>query len=179
MMLKNTAAVYGVIAKFFHWVMAVLIVSMFMLAYTMINIPVSPVSDRLYSLHKATGLLLFGLVILRVIWRFINRTPKLPPLIPYWQRQLATLNMTVLYLLMLVMPLTGFFMSTLGHHSVSFYGIFTVLPLTDNQPVSKFFAEAHEIAAYLFVMSFTLHVIGAFYHPVLQRMWILTKRKIE
>ena len=72
MMLKNTVAVYGVIAKFFHWFMAALIIGMFMLAYTMINIPASHFSDRLYSLHKATGLFLFGLVILRLLWRFIN-----------------------------------------------------------------------------------------------------------
>jgi cytochrome b561 len=174
-MLKNTVTVYGSVAKFFHWLMAVLIIGMFMVAFTMINIPVSHFSDILFSLHKATGLLLFGLLILRLAWRFINKTPKLPPSIPLWQRQLAKFNITALYLLMLAMPLTGFFMSTLGDHAISFYGIFTIPPLADNQLVSKFFAKAHEILAYLLIASFTLHVIGAFYHPVLQRMWILPK----
>ncbi len=78
---------------------------------------------------------------------------------------------------MLAMPLTGFFMSTLGDHAISFYGIFIVLPLADNQLVSKFFAKAHEILAYLLIVSLTLHVIGAFYHPVLQRIWILPKKE--
>jgi cytochrome b561 len=178
-MLKNTAAVYGTIAKFFHWLMAVLIIGMFMVAFTMINIPASHFSDSLFSLHKATGLLLFGLLILRLAWRFINKTPKLPPSIPLWQRQLAKFNITALFLLMLTMPLTGFFMSTFGDHAVSFYGIFTVPPLADNQLVSKFFAKAHEILAYLLIASFTLHVIGAFFHPVLQRMWILPKSRVN
>ncbi|MGC1853921.1 MAG: cytochrome b [Candidatus Aquirickettsiella sp.] len=176
MMLKNSTTVYGTIAKFFHWFMALLIFGMFIVAYTMINIPTSHFSDVLFNLHKATGLLLFGLVTLRISWRFINRTPKLPPSIPYWQRQCAKLNIIALYLFMLAMPLTGFFMSTLGNHAISFYGIFTVLPLADNQLVSKFFAKAHEILAYLLIVSLTLHVIGAFYHPVLQRMWILPKK---
>lgn len=176
MMFKNTATVYGIIAKFFHWLMAALIIVMFIIAYTMINISASRFSDILFNLHRATGLLIFGLLILRLAWRFINKTPKLPPSIPLWQRQLAKFNITALYLLMLAMPLTGFFMSTLSNHAISFYGIFTVPPLADNQLVSKFFAKAHEILAYLLIASFILHVIGAFYHPVLQRMWVLPKK---
>lgn len=178
MMLKNTTTVYGSIAKFFHWLMALLIFGMFIVAYTMTNIPASHFSEDLYSLHKATGLLIFSLVILRLIWRFINIEPKLPPSIPFWQRQLSNINITALYLLMLAMPLTGFFMSTLGNHAISFYGIFTVSPLADNPLLSKFFAKAHEILAYLLIASFTLHVIGAFYHPVLQRMWVLSKNRV-
>lgn len=177
MRLKNTSTMYGLLAKFFHWLMAGLIIGMFMLAYTMINIPSSNFSALLYSLHKATGLLLFSLVILRLLWRFINIQPKLPSSIPYWQRQLAKLNITALYLLMLAMPLTGFLTSTLGNHMVSFYGIFTVSPLADNSLASNFFGKAHEILSYLLIASFTLHVIGAFYHPVLQRMWVFSKKK--
>lgn len=178
-MLKNTIAVYGSIAKFFHWLMATLIIAMFIMAFTMINIPTSHFSDVLFNLHKATGLLIFGLLILRLAWRFINKTPKLPPSIPLWQRQLAKFNITALYLLMAGMPLTGFFMSTLSDHAISFYGIFTIPALADNQLLSQFFAKAHEILAYLLIASFTLHVIGAFYHPVLQRMWILSKNKVK
>ncbi len=177
-MLKNTTTVYGTIAKFFHWLMAVLIFSMFIVAYAMINIPSSHFSEDLYNLHKATGLLLFGLVLLRLIWRFTNNEPKLPPSIPFWQRQLSKINITALYLLMLTMPLTGFLMSTFSNHAISFYGIFTVSSLADNQLLSKFFAKAHEILAYLLIAAFTLHVIGAFYHPVLQRMWVLSKNRV-
>ncbi len=67
-MLKNSTTVYGTIAKFFHWFMALLIIGMFIVAYTMINIPTSHFSDILFNLHKATGLLLFGLVTLRIGW---------------------------------------------------------------------------------------------------------------
>jgi cytochrome b561 len=178
MRLKNTSATYGTVAKCFHWLMAVLIIGMFMLAYTMINIPTSDFRERLYSLHKATGLLLFGLVILRLFWRFINIGPKLPPSIPLWQRQFAKLNIIALYLLMLAMPLTGFLMSTLGHHAVSFYGMLTIAPLANNPLASQFFNKTHEILAYLLIFSVTLHVIGAFYHPVLQRMRVLSKNRI-
>lgn len=178
-MLKNTSAVYGTIAKFFHWLMAALIIAMFIIAFTMINIPASNLSDVLFNLHKATGLLIFGLLVLRLAWRFTNKTPKLPPSIPLWQRQLAKFNITALYLLMFAMPLTGFFMSTLSDHPISFYGIFTIPALANNQALSKFFAKAHEIFAYLLIASFTLHVIGAFYHPVLQRMWFLPKNRMK
>ncbi len=178
MMLKNTVTRYGSTAKFFHWLMAVLVISMFIIAYTMINIPTSYFSDYLYKLHKATGLLIFGLVILRLVWRCINIAPKLPPSIPFWQRRLAGFNVIALYLLMFIMPITGFFMSSFGHHTVSFYGIFTLPPLANKPRLSQFFAKAHEVFAYLFIASLILHVIGAFYHPVWKRMWVLPKNRI-
>ncbi|EDP45674.1 cytochrome b [Rickettsiella grylli] len=174
-MLKNTVTIYGSVTKFFHWLMVVLIISMFIIAYTMINIPTSSFSDNLYKLHKATGLLIFGLVVLRLFWHVINVTPKLPPSIPFWQRRLAAFNVIALYLFMFLMPITGFFMSSFSQHAISFYGIFTLPPLANKPLVAQFFAKAHEIIAYLFIASLILHVIGAFYHPVLKRMWVLPK----
>jgi cytochrome b561 len=141
-MLKNTSTTYGSIAKLMHWLMALLIIAMFMVAYTMINSAQSGFSDTLYNLHKATGLLLFSLLALRLLWRFRNVQPRLPPSIPMWQRQLANCNIAALYFLMIAMPITGYFMSTLGNHAISFYGIFTFSPLADQHAASAFFTKA-------------------------------------
>ena len=177
-MIKNTLTTYGHIAKFFHWLMAIFFIGMFVIAYTMINISKSDFRYSLYDFHKATGILLFSLVALRLSWRLINIQPVLSVVLPFWQRLAARWNIIVLYILMFLMPMTGFLTSTLGGHDISFYGIFTISPLAHNQSASAFFSAAHEILSYLLSIAFVFHIIGTLYHhyflkdEIFKRMWI-------
>lgn len=181
-MLKNTTFAYGTIAKFFHWVMAVIFIGMFIVAYIMINIPKSDFRMSLYNLHKATGVLLFVLFALRLSWRMRNLQPKLQGLVPQWQLMMAHANIIFLYILMFAMPLSGFLTSTLGGHDISFYSLFIFPPLAHNSSASAFFADAHEILSYALIASFSLHVLGAAYHhlvlrdEVFKRIWISQPR---
>ena len=163
-MMKNTLASYGHIAKFFHWLMAILFIGMFTVAYIMINMSKSDFRNSLYGLHKATGILLFSLVSLRLAWRLINSKPALPKTTSVWQRNVAKCNIAALYLLMFLMPMTGFLTSTLGGHDITFYGIFTISPLAHNSATSEFYSNAHEILSYMLIATFILHVMGAVYH---------------
>jgi len=162
-MIKNTLTHYGYVAKSFHWLMAILFVVMFVVAYIMINIPKSNFRFLLYDVHKATGLLLLGLVALRLLWRFINLQPRLP-IVNKWVKVAAKSNIVLLYLMMILMPISGFLTSTLGGHEVSFYGIFTISPLAHDPNASVWFSNAHEIFSYLLLACFVLHIIGALFH---------------
>lgn len=163
-MLKNTDKWYGDIAKFFHWVVAALLFGMFMIAYVMINLPKTDFRFSLYDIHKATGILLFSLIAFRFIWRLINIQPTLPASLPRWQRSAAHVNILSLYLLMILMPITGFFTSTLGGHAISFYSLITISPLAHDKAASLFFSYAHEIVSILLIVAFFLHIMGAYYH---------------
>lgn len=173
-MIKNSLTTYGFIAKSFHWLMALLFTGMFIVAYIMINIPKSEFRFSLYDLHKATGILLFTLVGLRLAWRFFNVQPELTN-IPTWQKIAAKGNIALLYLIMIIMPVSGFLTSTLGGHDISFYGIFTFAPLDHNAEYSEFFAEAHEYLSYLFIAAFSVHVLGSLYHHYFLRDGIFKK----
>ncbi|RDH40879.1 MAG: cytochrome b [Candidatus Aquirickettsiella gammari] len=178
-MMKNTRNTYGQIAKCFHWLMAFLIIGMYLVAYMMINISPSHFRDSLYNFHKATGLLLLGLVALRLWWRVFNVQPTLPASISIWQRHAANWNIVGLYILMFAMPITGFLSSTLANHAITFYGLFTILPLANNHTASRFFSKSHEIASYLLIMFFALHVIGAFYHHFFLKDDVLIRMRLR
>ncbi len=175
-MIKNTTSNYGIIAKSFHWLMAALLIGMFIIAYIMINMGKSPYRWTLYDIHKATGLLIFVLFAMRLFWRMLNTQPTLSH-IPRWQQRAAKTNILFLYLLMCIMPITGFLTSTLGGHDITFYGLFTITAYAHNEVASDFFGQAHEIISYLLIAAFSLHVMGALYHHfllkdgVLKRMW--------
>ncbi len=178
-MMKNTRSTYGAVAKFFHWLMALLLIGMYLVAYTMINLSQSNFSDSLYAFHKATGLLLLGLVALRLVWRVFNVQPTWSPSISIWQRHAANWNIVGLYILMFVMPITGFLASTLANHAIRFYGLVTISPLATNHNASKFFSKSHEICAYLLLIFFALHVIGAFYHHFFLKDDVLIRMRLR
>jgi len=175
--MKNTLHHYGLVTKLLHWVMAGLFIGMFIVAYVMTYISKSDFRMSLYDLHKATGLLLFALVVLRVGWRYCNIQPVTPEERSSW-RQLAKLCIVfAFYILMIVMPLSGFLTSTAGGHAITFYGLFTIAPLAQNAAVSAFFSGAHEWLSYGLIACFSVHVAAALYHHfllrdnVLRRMW--------
>jgi cytochrome b561 len=178
MMMNNTTTTYGSISKSLHWAMAVLFLGMFTVAYIMINISGSGFKFTLFDLHKATGLLLFALVTIRLAWCLCHVRPRLPSSVPLWQQHVARGNIVVLYVLMFAMPITGFLTSTLGGHDINFYKLFTISPLAHNKSASGFFSQAHELLSYLLIAAFVMHVMGALYHHyilkdrVLRRMWI-------
>jgi cytochrome b561 len=161
-MLKNTTQAYGIIAKSLHWSMAILIVGMFVLAYTMMNLPDSAFKFSLYNLHKSTGLLLWAIFFIRLVWLFTNHQPGITA--PVWQQRAAFWNKVSLYLLMFAMPTTGFFMSTLSGRSVTFFSLFTIEPFTKNPTLGSFFHSAHVYLSYFLIAAFVIHVLGALYH---------------
>jgi cytochrome b561 len=162
-MLKNTSTTYGSVTKFFHWLMVILLISMFIFGYTMTSMN-TDTKYSLYDIHKATGLLLFALVTLRLSWRWINPQPPLPNTVARWQKVIAKLTIGLLYLCMFFMPITGYLTSTLGNHDISFYGLFVLSPLANNHQASEFFAGAHEWVSYLLIFAFSMHILGTLYH---------------
>src|SRR6266704_2589537 len=77
-MLRNTADSWGAPAKFFHWVMAALILAQIALGLTAASWRVSPTKIELFFWHKSTGMLILLLVALRLLWRLANPASNIP-----------------------------------------------------------------------------------------------------
>ena len=175
MMFKNTLITYGIGTRLLHWIMAALIIGLLAIGFYMTNIDKSDSKWYLYSLHKATGTLVLGLIVLRIIWRFSNIWPGLPDNTPKWQANLAHFNIFFLYCMMLLMPITGFFGSIVGGHDISFYGLFTIPAIANDKDTSKLLFEIHEIAPYFLIASIGLHLFAAFYHHFIMKDNVLLR----
>lgn len=176
-MIKNNSYNYGWVAKALHWSVAFIIIGIFTIGYVMTYIPKSSFRLSLYDFHKATGLVLFSLILIRLVWRFSNEQPALPENISKIQKYIAHANILMLYLLMFLMPITGFLRSSLGGYPITFYSLFTLSPLSHNHGISELFSQIHLWLGYLLAGAFTLHVIGALHHQLIlkdalmKRMW--------
>ena len=180
-MLKNTIDSYGWLSKLLHWVMTLAIITMFVVAYIMTDMPGdNPTKGLLYGGHKSVGLTLLVLVVIRFGWRLMNLVPLLPDTMPAWQKFLAHANVLFLYAAILTMTLSGFLMSyyTWG---VPWFGLFTLKAAVTNKEFASLMKDVHEIASYFLIVSFCAHVLAALYHHfvrkdnILRRMWIEKK----
>ncbi len=163
-LLHNTQQRYGRIAKFFHWLIAILIICMLIAGFTMINMQANLQKWQIYSIHKATGLVVLILVFLRFIWRAINIKVDYAANIPNWMRLLANISHKLLYMMMFAMPISGIGMSLFAKHEISFYGLFIIKPFEPNFLLAKFLASIHFYSAILLVFLISIHIAAALFH---------------
>nr|WP_241773633.1 cytochrome b/b6 domain-containing protein [Rickettsia asembonensis] len=177
MLLTNTENSYGLIAKLFHWLMSIIVIVMLIVGFSMDNFIEPPLKWQLYGIHEATGIVVLSLVIIRLLWKFYNANVLLPEDMPNWQKKAANININLLYLLMLLMPISGFFMTILSNHHIDFYGLFTINSFAQDLQFAKIFKKIHKKVALLFTALIILHILAALYHHfirkdnVLKRMW--------
>src|SRR5215208_1632639 len=103
MKLRNSINRFGFIAIIFHWLIAVLIIVLLILGWTMVALPIGLQKLKLYGWHKELGFLVLGLSLLRLLWRLINVTPNLA--LPLWEKIAARMVHWIFYGLMLALPL--------------------------------------------------------------------------
>ena len=73
---RNSSSNYGLVSITMHWLVAVAVVVLFALGYWMVGLTYYSSWYRTApDIHKSIGLLLLGLMVLRIIWRFLNRGP--------------------------------------------------------------------------------------------------------
>ena len=101
MQLRNSAARYGVVTKALHWAVAGLLVVQFAIGF-------GGGGDE--DTHATIGLLLLALVVLRLLWRWTTRLPDWAPTLSGGERLLVHWNERLLYLCLLVKPLSGLFL---------------------------------------------------------------------
>jgi cytochrome b561 len=164
-MLKNTRETYGTVSKTLHWLIALLIITLVIVGYIMTDMAPADLKWTFYSLHKATGVTVFMLVILRLIWRLQNISPSLPASLPQWQVFLSGFTIALLYMMMFLMPLSGLTFSVMSGHAVSYFGLFTIPALTQGPTSMGSLARTiHVYGAYSLIGLVTLHILGGLYH---------------
>jgi len=109
MNIKNTTDSYGLIAKFLHWVTAVLFLGSYISVYYRhwFTEDKTPENWTALQLHLSIGISLIVVVSLRVIWRIINQAPDHEPGTRL-EHLAAHIGHYTLYAIMIIMPITGY-----------------------------------------------------------------------
>ena len=167
---------YNPISVVFHWLMAAIIVATWSIAIVVSDMPLSPARITGYSWHKWLGVTVFFLVLLRLVWRATHPAPQLEIKMPVWQERAMQLTHFALYLLMIVIPLVGWLMSSAKGYTVNYFGLFE-LPdlLSKDKALGHQLKDLHEYLADMLVALVCLHVLAALKHQFIDRDGLLSR----
>jgi len=164
---------YTSTAVVLHWLAAALIVCGFALGLSMVPLPLSRRKLEWYLWHKSIGITVFLLTCVRLAWRTAH-PPPVPPPMPDWQRRAASVSHGALYVLLLLIPVSGWLYSSATGVQVVYLGL---VPLPDLVPKDK--ALAAILRACHVTLNFTLlalvcvHAAAALRHHFVDRDTVL------
>ncbi|MBS0353348.1 MAG: cytochrome b [Proteobacteria bacterium] len=152
-----------------HWLIAILILAAFPLGLYMHELTLSPTKLKLYSYHKWIGMTVLLLFVPRILWRLTHRPPAPLPM-PAWQHKIAEGTHHLLYLLMFLVPLSGWLMSSAKGFQVVYFG---VLPIPDligkDKGLGELLEEMHEVLSWSLISLVGLHLAGALKHHIIDK----------
>lgn len=159
-----------------HWLMAILLVGLFAVGIYMHELPLSPWKLQVYSWHKWAGVTAFLLVLVRLAWRFTHRPPALPINMSRSAEFAAHAGHTLLYILMIAIPLSGWLMSSAKGVQTVYFGI---LPIPDllakNKELGNVLRDIHAILNYTLAAVVIGHIGAALKHHLIDKDDVLTR----
>ncbi len=156
-----TQEVYSRVARWLHWGMALLIIVQ-LSAGLLRDLNV----DLILPLHKANGISLLALALVRILWRMTHPAPALPAVMATWERATARFTHSVLYAMMVLIPMSGWVMASAARSPISYFGLFDVpkFNVIKESTLWEISHEAHELLAYALIALLVLHIAAALRH---------------
>lgn len=176
----TTPARYNAVAMLLHWAIAILLITNIGIAWYFDDLTGTARIPPL-QLHKSIGITVLILSVLRLAWRLINPPPMMPDTLKPWEAFLAKAVHALFYVVMLGLPLTGWFMvsaSRLIHtYPITLYGLvewpavgpLTTLPKAQMREIHEAFEVAHGLLGKLAYVLIVMHVGAALMHQFIRR----------
>jgi cytochrome b561 len=163
--LGRDAQRYSSVAIAFHWLIAALIVLNLVLGLFHDDFGREARSSMMF-VHKATGITILALSLLRLLWRLGHRPPPPDPVLKRWEAMLAGLVHRLFYLLLIAIPLSGWMLSSSSNRPTDYNGLFEIapLPVPQTDDIHDALEDTHELLGKLMIALIILHVAGALKH---------------
>jgi cytochrome b561 len=175
MTISDTPTGYGSVSRALHWTMAAAIFALFGLGLWMVGLDYySPYYTSAPDLHRSIGIVLFIALVLRTGWRLGNVKPDdsdLPPL----ARTVSRTAHRAFYVLLFVLTISGYFISTSDGRPIDVFGLFHVPSLLQSQGLEDAAGLVHRWTAYGIMALASIHACAAIWHHTIDRRQTLNR----
>lgn len=165
--------VWNRVAQGLHWIVAAMLLAQFILGWLTENAPDRQAEFIFGRSHFQLGMLLAGLILMRLLWRLSNTAPPPLPDEPAWRRRLATTVHSLIYLTLIVLLISGYIVWVHMREPMDLFGLVTVptvfSPVPDNESLWAGAWYVHFFAGWTLVGLTILHVVAALYHQFVLR----------
>lgn len=168
---------YSVFAKLLHWVIAACVIFMIPAGIVMVNVELADaVRNNLYSLHKAFGVLILGLMAVRVGYRLTLGAPAASGALTPAQYVVSRIVHVTLYVLLIAMPILGWAGTSAFPAPVPFFGLFEMPALVgEDRELSELLLWIHGYLGFFLGGVAVLHIAAGLYHGIVRRDGVLSR----
>jgi cytochrome b561 len=177
-MTRNSATQWGWPAVLLHWIGAVAILILLIHGWWMTHLAPRPDRGVNYAWHAAIGYDFLALLVVRLLWRWMNPVPTLPDDLKPWERYAANAGHIGLYLLMFAATFSGWALAGTGRRIFQQDMLGLTVPLiysSKDAAIHTLLEEAHMITSYLLGALVLVHLVGALRHHLIKRNTVLTR----
>lgn len=166
---------YSLSLRIIHWLMAVFIIGMLCSGFYMTSLPFSnKLKFSIYTVHKTCGITVLGLIIIRIFSRVFSYVPPLPADFSRLTINLSKIIHLGLYFLMVLMPLSGYVMSSASGKGIKYFFHIPLL-INENKELANTANGLHSIFAYFIAFFIILHIAGFLKHLLIDKQNILRR----
>lgn len=166
---------YSLGLRIIHWLMAVFIISMLCSGLYMKSLPVSnTIKFTIYTIHKACGITILGLIVIRIFFRIFTYVPPFPSTFSKLVVSASKIVHFCLYFLMILIPLSGYIMSSASGIKIKYFFHIPLL-INKNRELASAANDAHSILAYFMIFFIVLHILGVLKHVFMDKQNILKR----
>ncbi|MEO8298833.1 MAG: cytochrome b/b6 domain-containing protein [Burkholderiales bacterium] len=166
---------YSAAMRITHWLRALVVLGALGVGLVMVNLLPDEMPlkfETLYPNHKQFGLLALLLTLLQLVLRATSRVPAPSTALAPWEHRLSLITHRALLVLLILVPLMGYSMSSTFTQSdgVPFF-FFGMVPelLPKNDAWFEVFQMVHRWLAYTLLGLLLLHIGGALKHRFIDR----------
>ena len=174
MRIINSSEEYGLLAKMFHWVTFVILITQIPFGFYLVGLEFSDRRIDLENIHILIGITIFYFVLLRLIWKLFNPSPKSEHNFFKGQNLIAKTNHFLLYVGVFAITISGVLKKLYMGEKLNFF-IFKYAFKDTNFQLADTFYVVHIYANYLLIALVSLHILATVVHHVFFKDKILKK----
>ncbi len=167
----NSISRFGIITIILHWLSAILVVTLFTLGLWMVNLDYyDPNYQTAPDLHKSLGITFFLILIVRVLFRLWQVSPRALSHSTFENKLAKTIHI-MMYLLMLMIPVSGYLISTGDGRGIMWFGLLEVPAPSATSISADLAGNVHLYLAWMLITLVSLHALAGLKH------WLIDKDK--
>jgi cytochrome b561 len=177
---------YSLLQRLIHWAVAVIAILLLAVGSTLGILGFDGVKDTfgievtnaLYKYHKTFGVILLGLMTLRLIVKLMQGRPDYDPPLPRFNKAASAAVHGLLYVALLVQPMLGWAATAAGGYPVQFFS--TTLPgfIGKDKALSETLYGLHGAVGWTIIALLTIHIGAALMHRFVKHDTVMSRMSL-